>query len=63
MEGEGQKKLNFIQKVLPRLIIERNADLMNQKVVQCTAEPCSSLDGFMSAIYATELVLKDESGK
>lgn len=56
---EAQKKLNFIQNVLPKLILERNADLKDQIVVKCQAEACSQLDGFMSAIYTVVLVLKD----
>lgn len=63
MNVESEKKLNFIQKILPKLILERNDDLANQTVVACSAEACSSLDGFMSAIYTVDLVLKDQSGK
>lgn len=62
MADEGQKKLNFIQNVLPQLILERNEDLKSQTVVKCLAEACSQLDGFMSAIYTVDLVLKDENG-
>jgi hypothetical protein len=63
MSDEGQKKLNFIQNVLPKLILETNADLKTHSVVKCTAEACATLDGFMSAIYTVELILKDPSGK
>lgn len=60
---EGQKKLNFIEKALPKLILERNEDLRNQTIVSCAAEACTSLDGFMSAIYTVDLVLKDQNDK
>lgn len=63
MSSDDDRKLNFIQKILPKLIKERNEDLQNQEIVKCAAEACSSLDGFMSAIYTVELVLKDQSGK
>lgn len=63
MADEGQKKLNFIQNILPKLILERNEDLKSQTVVKCEAEACTTLDGFMSAIYTVNLVMKDQSGK
>jgi hypothetical protein len=63
MSNEGQKKLNFIQNILPQLILETNADLKAHSVVKCTAEACATLDGFMSAIYTVDLVLKDPSGE
>lgn len=63
MTNEGQKKLNFIENILPKLILERNEDLKCQSVVKCSAEACTTLDGFMSAIYTVDLVLKDQSGK
>lgn len=63
MSEEAEKKLNFIQNVLPQLILGRNEELQNQTVLKCSAEACLSLDGFMSAIYTVDLVLKDQSGK
>lgn len=63
MVDERQKKLNFIEKTLPKLILERNEDLNQCNVVRCAAEACSSLDGFMSAIYTVDLVLKDPTGE
>lgn len=63
MESEGQRKLNFIQNVLPNLILERNEDLKNNVLINCTAEACSTLDGFMSAIYTVDLVLRDTNGE
>lgn len=62
MQSEGEKKLNFIQNVLPKLIVLRNEDLKDQTIVSCSAEACSSLDGFMSAIYSVDLILRDKSG-
>lgn len=61
--ADNQKKVNFIENVLPKLILERNEDLKGHKVVKCTAEACTTLDGFMSAIYQVQLVLQDESGR
>lgn len=63
MEDDATKKLNFIENSLPKLILQRNKDLSEQTVVKCTAKASSSLDGFMSAIYTVELVLKDRSEK
>jgi hypothetical protein len=62
MADEGQNKLNFIQNVLPQLILEKNEDLKSQIVVKCSAEASASLDGFMSAIYTVDLVLKAQDG-
>lgn len=61
--ADNQKKVNFIENVLPKLILERNEDLKGHKVAKCTAEACTTLDGFMSAIYQVQLVLQDESGR
>jgi hypothetical protein len=58
---EGQKKLEFIQKILPRMILDCNDDLKNHSIVKCSAEACATLDGFMSAIYTVELVVKDQN--
>lgn len=61
--ADNQKTVNFIENVLPKLILERNEELKDHKVVKCTAEACTTLDGFMSAIYQVQLVLKNESGR
>ncbi|CRL05479.1 CLUMA_CG018243, isoform A [Clunio marinus] len=45
-----------------RLILQRNKNLKEKKIVQCLAEACSTLDGFMSAIYSVTLELRDNSG-
>lgn len=62
MSDEAQKKLNFIENILPTFILKRNEEFSNHTVVKCSAEACSTLDGFMSAIYTVELVLQDQSG-
>lgn len=62
MELVGDQKLNFIQNVLPKLIIDQDDDLKNQTVVKCSAEACSTLDGFMSAIYSVDLILREVNG-
>ncbi|CAG9808590.1 unnamed protein product [Chironomus riparius] len=56
---DQQKKINFIENSLPKLILERNEELKNHDIVKCTATPNSQLDGFMAAIYSVELVLKN----
>lgn len=56
---DQQKKINFIENILPKLIIERNEEFKNHRVVKCSATPNSQLDGFMAAIYSVELELKN----
>lgn len=63
MTNEAQKKLDFILNSLPNLILQRREELRDHTVVKCTGEAVSSLDGFMSAIYSVELILKDQDGK
>jgi hypothetical protein len=63
MTSQGQNHLDFIEKILPKLILERNEDLKGQKIVSCKAESSSTLDGFMSAIFTMSLVLEDKSGR
>lgn len=55
---ETLKKLNFIENILPRLIVERNDDFKGYKVISCRAELNKHLDGFMSAIYNVDLTMK-----
>lgn len=61
-KDEAKTRLNFIIETLPKLILERNEEFKSHQLVKCSAEACSQLDGFMSAIYTAELVLKDSSG-
>ena len=58
MATEALQKLNFIEKVLPKLIVERNEEFKDFEVVNCRAELNKHLDGFMSAIYDVELTMK-----
>lgn len=60
---ELQKKKNFIENSLPKLILERNEELRGHSVVKCSATPNSQLDGFMAAIYTVELILKSPEGE
>jgi hypothetical protein len=60
--SEQQRKLNFIENVLPKLIIDRNEELKNHSVVKCSAKANSQLDGFMAAIYSVDLELKNADG-
>jgi hypothetical protein len=53
------KNLNFIENVLPKLIIEQNDDLRNYSIVKCTANDSTKLDGFMSLVFKVDLELKD----
>lgn len=55
---ESLRKLNFIEKVLPKLIIEQNEAFKNYEVINCRAELNKHLDGFMSAIYDVDLTMK-----
>lgn len=57
---ETAKKINFIENILPGLILERNEELKNHSVVKCTTNISAKLDGFMSSIFHVELVLKDK---
>lgn len=59
MSQEADRKLKFIQEVLPGLIVERNEDLKGHHIVNCTASGNTQLDGFMSAIYSVNLLLKN----
>lgn len=63
MGDQGQKQLNFVQNVLPKLILKRNDDLKNHQIVSSSAECSTTLDGFMSAIFQLKLVLESETGK
>jgi hypothetical protein len=63
MSNQGQSHLNFIEKILPKLIVKSNEDLKNHKIVNCKAESSTTLDGFMSAIFTMSLLLEDEDGK
>lgn len=55
---EAIKKIDFIEKTLPRLILERNEEFRGYEVISCRAELCKQLDGFMSAIYDVDLKMK-----
>jgi hypothetical protein len=55
---EAIKKIDFIEKTLPQLIVERNEEFKGYEVISCRAELCQQLDGFMSAIYDVELTMK-----
>lgn len=56
--NEALRKINFIEEILPTLIVERNEDFKGFKVIKCRAELNKHLDGFMSAIYNVELTMK-----
>lgn len=60
--GEEQRRLNFIQNKLPKLILESNEEFKNHKILKCEASANSQIDGFMAAIYFVQLILKDENG-
>lgn len=59
MAEYAERKLKFIQEVLPELILKSNEDLKGQSIVSCTAFANTQLDGFMSAIYSVNLLLKN----
>lgn len=61
---ETLRKINFIEKILPTLIVEKNEEFKDYKVINCRAELNKHLDGFMSAIYDVQLTMqgpKDET--
>lgn len=55
---EALRKVDFIEKVLPKLIVEKNEEFKGFEVVNCRGEVNKQLDGFMSAIYNVELTMK-----
>jgi hypothetical protein len=56
--SELEKKLKFIEKTLPKLIVEENEEFKGQSVVRCSAKANSQLDGFVSDIFLAEMVLE-----
>lgn len=55
---EALRKLNFIEKVLPQLIVKTNEEFKGYEVIRCRAEFNKHLDGFMSAIFEVQLTMK-----
>lgn len=55
---EATRKIEFIEKVLPRWIVEQNEDFKNYEVINCRAELNKALDGFVSTIYEIQLTLR-----
>lgn len=55
---EAIRKINFIENVLPTLIVEKNEEFKGFVVISCRAELNKHLDGFMSAIYDVQLTMK-----
>jgi hypothetical protein len=55
---EALRKINFIEKILPKLIVERNEEFKGFEVISCRAELNKHLDGFMSAIFDVQLTMK-----
>jgi hypothetical protein len=55
---EALRKINFIEKILPKLIVERNEEFKGFEVINCRAELNKHLDGFMSAIFDVQLTMK-----
>lgn len=55
---EALRKINFIEKILPTLIVGKNEEFKGFDVVNCRGELNKQLDGFMSAIYNVELTMK-----
>lgn len=60
---EAIRKINFIEKILPTLIVERNEEFKGFEVIDCRAELNKQLDGFMSAIYNVQLTMKSPNDK
>jgi hypothetical protein len=55
---EALRKIDFIEKTLPKLIVERNDDFKGFEVINCRAELNKHLDGFMCAIFNVQLTMK-----
>lgn len=55
---EVLRKIAFIEKVLPKLIVEQNEEFKEHEVISCRAELNKHLDGFMSAIFDVQLTMK-----
>lgn len=60
---EALRKVNFIEKVLPKLIVEQNEEFKGYEVINCRAELNKHLDGFMSAIFDVQLTMKGPDDK
>lgn len=58
MATEALKKLNFVENVLPSLIVSKTEEFKGYEITSCRAELNKQLDGFMSAIYDVELTMK-----
>lgn len=54
------KHTNFLENILPKLIINKNEDLQGSEVLKCVANSSKSLDGFMSSMYQVQLDLKND---
>jgi hypothetical protein len=59
---EERRRLDFIEKELPKLILEKNEEFKNYSLVKCEAKANNQIEGFMAAIYFVQLLLKDENG-
>lgn len=55
---EALRKITFIEKILPTLIVEKTEEFVGYEVVNCRAELNKQLNGFMSAIYDVQLTMK-----
>lgn len=60
--SDAQKRLEFVEKKLPLLILESNNEFKNHIIVKSSVETKNQLDGFMSALFLVDLTLKNENG-
>ncbi|CRL03891.1 CLUMA_CG017015, isoform A [Clunio marinus] len=56
--SEDVKKIEFVEKILPTLIVEHNEEFKDYEVVSCRGELNKSMDGFMSDIINVELTME-----
>lgn len=59
MTDTMQSKLNFIENKLPSLM-QHHTMFAGQKIVRCTAEAKTHLDGFMSSIFTVKVMSKGD---
>ena len=63
MSNEEERKINFIQNSLPKLIQSHNEEFRDQVIVSCDVRGNEQLDGFMSSLYFLNMRMKYADGR
>jgi len=63
MSNEEERKINFIQNCLPKLIQNHNEEFRDQVIVKCDVRGNEQLDGFMSSLYFLNMQMKYSDGR